>query len=153
LQTGWVGRRPGNQQIPSLGQRPGVYGQGGSALAEPHRVRTLYIEPDSPWENGYLESFNGKLRQEKLNGEIFYTLREAQVLIEQWRLEYNTLRPHSSLNYPPRHQKPGCTEGTSSGGTLTLGAGQRLRTILIRIAQILSLTFVFLINAHLQDFS
>jgi transposase InsO family protein len=116
-------------------------------------VRTLYIEPDSPWENGYLESFNGKLRQEKLNGEIFYTLREAQVLIEQWRLEYNTLRPHSSLNYPPRHQKPGCTEGTSSGGTLTLGAGQRLRTILIRIAQILSLTFVFLINAHLKDSS
>jgi putative transposase len=64
-------------------------------------VRTLYIEPGSPLENGYLESFNGKLRQEKLNGEIFYTLREAQVLIEQWRLEYNTLRPHSSLNYRP----------------------------------------------------
>jgi transposase InsO family protein len=52
-------------------------------------------------ENGYLESFNGKLRQEKLNGEIFYALREAQVLIEQWRLEYNTLRPHSSSNYRP----------------------------------------------------
>jgi putative transposase len=64
-------------------------------------LRTLYIEPGSPWENGYLESFNGKLRQEKLNGEIFYTLREAQVLIEQWRLEYNTLRPHNSLNYRP----------------------------------------------------
>jgi len=47
-------------------------------------VKTLYIEPGSPWENGYIESFNGKLRQEKLNGEIFYTLREAQVLIEQW---------------------------------------------------------------------
>jgi putative transposase len=64
-------------------------------------VRTLYIEPGSPWENGYIESFNGKLRQEKLNGEIFYTLREAQILVEQWRLEYNTLRPHSSLNNRP----------------------------------------------------
>jgi putative transposase len=64
-------------------------------------VQTLYIEPGSPWENGYNESFNGKLRDERLNGEIFYTLREAQVLIEQWRQEYNTLRPHSSLNNRP----------------------------------------------------
>jgi putative transposase len=64
-------------------------------------VRTLFIEPGSPWENGYIESFNGKLRDERLNGEIFYTLREAQILIEQWRLEYNTVRPHSSLNNRP----------------------------------------------------
>jgi len=64
-------------------------------------VKTLYIEPGSPWENGYIESFNGKLRQEKLNGEIFYNLREAQILIEQWRQEYNTLRLHSSLNNRP----------------------------------------------------
>jgi putative transposase len=64
-------------------------------------VQTLYIEPGSPWENGYIESFNGKLRDERLNGEIFYTLREAQVLIEQWRQEYNTIRLHSSLNYRP----------------------------------------------------
>jgi putative transposase len=64
-------------------------------------VRTLFIEPGSPWENGYNESFNGKLRDELLNGEIFYTLKEAQVLIERWRLEYNTFRPHSSLNYLP----------------------------------------------------
>jgi len=64
-------------------------------------VQTLYIEPGSPWENGYNESFNGKLRDERLNGEIFYTLREAQVLIEQWRQEYNTIRPHSSLNNRP----------------------------------------------------
>jgi putative transposase len=64
-------------------------------------VQTLYIEPGSPWENGYNESFNGKLRDERLNSEIFYTLREAQVLIEQWRLEYNTIRPHSSLNNLP----------------------------------------------------
>lgn len=64
-------------------------------------VQTLYIEPGSPWENGYNESFNGKFRDELLNGEIFYTLKEAQVLIERWRLEYNTFRPHSSLNYRP----------------------------------------------------
>ena len=62
-------------------------------------VQTLYIEPGSPWENGYNESFNGKLRDEVLNGEIFYTLKEAQVIIERWRKEYNTIRPHSSLNY------------------------------------------------------
>ncbi|NIP52148.1 MAG: IS3 family transposase [Phycisphaerae bacterium] len=65
------------------------------------KVKTLFIEPGSPWENGYNESFNGKLRDELLNGEIFYTLKEAQVLIEQWRQEYNTFRPHSSLGYKP----------------------------------------------------
>lgn len=64
-------------------------------------VGTLYIEPGSPWENGYIESFNGKLRDELLNGEIFDTLHEAQVLIERWRREYNTVRPHSSLGYRP----------------------------------------------------
>ena len=64
-------------------------------------VRTLFIEPGSPWENGYIESFNGKFRNELLNGDIFYTLKEAQVLIEEWRREYNTFRPHSSLNYRP----------------------------------------------------
>ncbi len=65
------------------------------------QVRTLFIEPGSPWENGYNESFNGKLRDELLNGEIFYTLKEAQIVIEQWRIHYNTIRPHSSLNYRP----------------------------------------------------
>ena len=64
-------------------------------------VKTLYIEPGSPWENGYIESFNGKLRDELLNGEIFDTLLEAQVLIERWRREYNTWRPHSGLGYRP----------------------------------------------------
>jgi transposase InsO family protein len=64
-------------------------------------AKTLYIEPGSPWENGYCESFNGKLRDECLNGEIFYSLKEAQVVIEQWRVHYNTLRPHSSLGYRP----------------------------------------------------
>jgi len=64
-------------------------------------VKTLFIEPGSPWENGYVESFNGKMRDELLNREIFYTLKEAQVLIERWRKEYNTFRPHSSLGYRP----------------------------------------------------
>ena len=64
-------------------------------------TKTLYIEPGSPWENGYIESFNGKLRDELLNGEIFETLFEAKVLIERWRIEYNTIRPHSSLGYQP----------------------------------------------------
>ena len=64
-------------------------------------VKTLYIEPGSPWENGYVESFNGKLRDEMLNGEIFYTLLEAKVLIERWRVEYNTVRPHSASGYQP----------------------------------------------------
>jgi transposase InsO family protein len=64
-------------------------------------VTTLFIEPGSPWENGYVESFNGKLRDELLNGEIFDTLLEARVLLERWRREYNRYRPHSSLGYKP----------------------------------------------------
>lgn len=64
-------------------------------------AKTAYIEPGSPWENGYCESFNGKLRDELLNGEIFYTLKEAQIVIENWRRHYNTVRPHSSLAYRP----------------------------------------------------
>ena len=64
-------------------------------------VNTLYIEPGSPWENGYIESFNGKLRDELLNREIFTTLLEAKVLIENWRKEYNQIRPHSALRYRP----------------------------------------------------
>jgi hypothetical protein len=69
-------------------------------------VQTLFIEPGSPWENGYNESFNGKLRDELLNGEIFYTLKEAKVLIEQWRIHYNTIRPHQLARLP--------TAGTAS---------------------------------------
>ncbi len=64
-------------------------------------VRTLFIEPGSPWENGYNESFNGKLRDELLKREIFYSLEEAQVLVEQWRQIYNKVRPHSALGYRP----------------------------------------------------
>jgi putative transposase len=64
-------------------------------------VRTLSIEPGNPWENGYIESFNGKLRDELLNGEVFDSLLEAKVIIERWRKGYNTERPHSSLGYRP----------------------------------------------------
>ena len=64
-------------------------------------VRTLFIEPGSPWENGYCESFNSKLRDELLDGEIFFSLAEAQVLIEAWRRHFNAIRPHSSLKYQP----------------------------------------------------
>ena len=64
-------------------------------------VQTLFIEKGSPWENGYIESFNGKMRDELLDREIFYTLKEAKVLIEDWRRHYNTKRPHSALNYRP----------------------------------------------------
>lgn len=74
------------------------------ALREWYRrleVAPLFIEPGSPWENGYVESFNGKLRDELLKGELFYTLREAQIILEQWRRQYNTCRPHSALGYRP----------------------------------------------------
>ena len=64
-------------------------------------VETLFIEPGSPWENGYLESFNGKLRDDLLDREIFYTLTEAPILIDRWRRQYNTVRPHSALGYRP----------------------------------------------------
>jgi putative transposase len=65
------------------------------------KIGPLFIEPWSPWENGYNESFNGKLRDELLNGEIFYTLAEAWIIIERWRIHYNTIRPHTSLGYRP----------------------------------------------------
>ena len=64
-------------------------------------AKTAYIVPGSPWENGYCESFNGRFRDELLNGEIFYSLKEAQIIIEEWRKHYNTVRPHSALGYRP----------------------------------------------------
>ena len=64
-------------------------------------AKTAYIEPGSPWKNGYCESFNARFRDELLNGEIFYTLKEARIIIEQWRSHYNTMRPHSALGYRP----------------------------------------------------
>jgi putative transposase len=75
-------------------------------------VKTLFIEPGSPWENGYIESFNGKLRDELLNREVFSTLTEARILIEQWRREYNQVRPHSALRY-----RPPAPEAIIIGGT------------------------------------
>ena len=67
----------------------------------------LYIEPGSPWENGYCESFYGKLREECLNGEIFYSLKEARIVIEQWRQQYNRVRPHAA----PPHSPSGVSSG------------------------------------------
>jgi putative transposase len=64
-------------------------------------AKTAYIAPGSPWENGYVESFNARLRDELLNGEIFHSLREAQVVVESWRRHYNTVRPHASLGFRP----------------------------------------------------
>jgi putative transposase len=81
-------------------------------------VHTLFIEPGSPWENGYNESFNGKLRDELLNGEIFNTIMEAKILIEWWRKEYNTVRPHSSLGYRP--PAPEALQGVPPGGLGTI---------------------------------
>ncbi len=78
-------------------------------------VKTLFIEPGSPWENGYVESFNGKMQDELRNREIFYTLKEAQILIERWRKEYNTIRPNSSLGYrPPCYARRNPTLGSVS---------------------------------------
>ena len=64
-------------------------------------AKTAYITPGSPWENGFIESFNARLRDELLDGEIFYTLKEAKIVIESWRRHYNTVRPHGSLGYKP----------------------------------------------------
>jgi putative transposase len=64
-------------------------------------AKTAYIERGSPWENGYIESFNARLRDELLDGEIFYSLREGQIVIESWRRHYNSVRPHASLGYKP----------------------------------------------------
>ena len=77
-------------------------------------AKTLYIEPGSPWENGYCESFNSKLRDEFLNGEIFYSMKELRVLAERWRIHYNTVRPHSSLGY--RTPAPQACPGTTNQG-------------------------------------
>ena len=90
-------------------------------------AKTLYIEPGSPWENGYCESFNSKLRDEFLNGEIFYSMKEIRVLAERWRGHYNTVRPHSSLGYRP--PAPQAWAATSLGR----GAGQQLPLALATI--------------------
>ncbi len=87
-------------------------------------VTTLFIEPGSPWENGYIESFNGKLRDELLNREIFTTLVEAKILIEEWRKEYNQVRPHSALNYRPPAPETIAVDSNLASGTILMGAGQ-----------------------------
>ena len=89
------------------------------------QVQTLFIEPGSPWENGYVESFNGKLRDELLDREIFYTLTEAQILIERWRRQYNTVRPHSALGYRP--PTPEAVVPTPIGG-LIMSEASLIRT-------------------------
>jgi len=78
-------------------------------------TKTLYIEPGSPWENGYCESFNSKLRDEFLNGEIFYSMNELRVLVERWRVHYNTVRPHSSLGYRPPAPEAWLTKSMGCG--------------------------------------
>jgi transposase InsO family protein len=80
-------------------------------------AKTAYIMPGSPWENGYCESFNARLRDELLDGEIFCTLKEAQIVIEQWRHHYNTTRPHSSLGYKPPAPEAISWPPTQSGST------------------------------------
>jgi putative transposase len=87
-------------------------------------TKTVYIEPGSPWENGYIESFNGKLRDELLNREIFYTLQEAKILIEHWKKEYNQVRPHSALRYKP--PAPQAVLMPSLAATLLSGLPQEL---------------------------
>jgi len=79
-------------------------------------AKTAYIEPGSPWENGFCESFNSKLRDEFLNGEIFYSMKELRVLAERWRVHYNTVRPHSSLGYRPPAPAAWLTGATTGYG-------------------------------------
>jgi hypothetical protein len=89
-------------------------------------ARTAFIEPDSPWENGYCESFNAKFRDELLDGEIFYSLAQARI-IESWRRPYNTIRPHSALGYRPPAPKilkrSALPPGAASPATLGIAPG------------------------------
>ncbi|WP_246100963.1 IS3 family transposase, partial [Palleronia caenipelagi] len=89
-------------------------------------AKTAYIEPGSSWENGYVESFNARFRDEFLNGETFYSLREAQILIEQWRKHYNTKRPHSALGLSYDFPRLLCDKGAAS--RLPKHAGKRRGT-------------------------
>jgi putative transposase len=91
-------------------------------------AKTLYIEPGSPWENGYCESFNSKLRDEFLNGEIFYSMKELRVLAECWRVHYNTIRPHSSLGYRSPAPEAWLTNNTGHGEVETATRSPLLHT-------------------------
>jgi len=102
--AGNPGRRddgPGNAELYPFRQRPEFIATTLRKWIADVGTRTADIEPGSPWENGYCESFNSKLRDELLNTEIFYSLREAEVLVEAWRRHFNTVRPHSALHYSP----------------------------------------------------
>ena len=92
-------------------------------------MKTLFIEPGSPWENGDCESFDSKLRDELLNGEIFTTLREAQVLIESWRRHYNAVRPHSSLGCRPPAPEAILPPARDSRTVSPQGAGQSYQRV------------------------
>ena len=88
------------------------------------QVQTLFVEPGSPWKNGYVESFNGNLRDELLSRETFYALMEAKVLVEGWRREHNWIRPHSALGYrPPAHE---AIESRSGEGKISVDRHARL---------------------------
>ena len=88
-------------------------------------AKTAYITPGSPWENGYVESFNARFRDELLNGEIFTSLKEAKILIEQWRQHYNTIRPHSALGFRPPAPET-LIPPSESGGSAPLRHQNRL---------------------------
>jgi len=92
-------------------------------------AKTLYIESGSPWENGYCESFNSKLRDEFLNGEIFYSMKELRVLTERWRVHYNMIRPHSSLGYRSPAPEAWLTNNTGHGEVETATPFPHLHTI------------------------
>ena len=99
------------------------------------RAKTAYIEPRSPRENGYCASFNRRMRDELLNGEIFYSLKEAQILIEQWRIHYNTRRPHSALGYRPPAPEAGASAiPPPSRGPDIRSTGSGLRYLAHRIS-------------------
>jgi len=97
-------------------------------------VGTLYIEPSSPWEKGYIESFNGKFRDEVLNRQVFYSVKEAKVIAEDWRLEYNNHRPHSSLGYmPPAEFATSCIASASPTAQLQQYTTDKADNSLIKV--------------------
>ena len=103
--TGRLDAGAGLPRAPSPRRGPGVHGPGVAEVAGQSGYWNVVHRTGHPWENGYCESFNGQPRDERLNGEIFYSLKEAQVVIEHWRVEYNTRRPHS----PDGHTKTNFT--------------------------------------------
>ena len=102
LRSAWLRAPPQNRRAVFLMcYGPEFVAKSAQAWITSVGAQTAYIAPGSPWENGYVESFNARLRDELLNGEIFYTLKEAQIVIENWRRHDNGARPHASLGYCP----------------------------------------------------